>query len=90
MIEKPTAAEVEHAKDPQGKVRVSMNIFKLYGPVIQPFLESVLCTLPRKRLPVAIQTVFKKTPPLFWFPRNEHVPDLTSAEDIEQITKQIS
>lgn len=93
MIEKPTAAEVEHAKDPQGKVRVSMNIFKLFGPVIQPFLEQ--CPLhpirQEKELPVAIQRCIQENPTAFLvIPRNEHVPDLTSAEDIEQITKQIS
>ena len=70
-----------------------MNIFKLYGPVIQPFLEQ--CPLhpirQEKELPVAIQGCIQENPTAFLvIPRNEHVPDLTSAEDIEQITKQIS
>ena len=88
IIEKPTVTQVEHIKDLQGKVRVSMNIFKLYGPVIQPFLEQcpVHPLRKEKELPVAIQHCTQEnSTPFLVLPRNEHVPDLTSAEDIGRL-----
>ena len=93
IIEKPSPAEIEQVKSDHGKVLVSMNIFKLYGPVIQSYLEQ--CPLhpirQEKELPLAIQQCIQETSNSFLvLPRNEHVPDLTSAKDIIQITKQIS
>lgn len=85
IIEKPTAAQIDQVKDTHGKVRVSMNIFKLHGPAIRPFLEH--CPLhpirEEQELPVAIQRcVQEKAASFLVLPRSEHVPDLTSAEDI--------
>ena len=85
IIEKPTAAQIDQVKDTHGKVRVSMNIFKLHGPAIRPFLEH--CPLhpirEEQELPVAIQLcVQEKAASFMVLPCSEHVPDLTSAEDI--------
>ena len=87
IIEKPTTEEVQKSKDNHGNIRVSMNIFKLYGPLIYPFLLS--CPLhplrKEKELPTAIQNYILKNPNTFLvIPRNEHVPDLTSIKDVYQ------
>ena len=88
LIEKPSAAAVEHVQHTHGQLRVSMNIFKLYGPSIWHYLEK--CPLhpirQEKELPVAIQACAQENPTAFLvLPRNEHVPDLTSAEDIKAL-----
>ena len=88
LIEKPSAAAVEHVQHTHGQLRVSMNIFKLYGPSIRLYLEK--CPLHPIRqemeLPVAIQACVQENPTAFLvLPRNEHVPDLTSAEDIKAL-----
>ncbi len=92
IIEKPTAAVVEKAKDKNGKLRVSMNIFKLHGPSIYPFLTN--CPLhpvrKEKELPTAVQRYIQLNPTGFLLlPFCEHVPDLTAADDIERLTQQL-
>lgn len=87
IMEKPTREEIQKSKDKDGNIRVSMNIFKLYGPDIYPFLQS--CPLhplrKEKELPTAIQNYILKNPNTFLvIPRNEHVPDLTSIKDVYQ------
>lgn len=90
IIEKPSKEIMNAAKDAADKIRVSMNIFKLYGPSIYSFLES--CPLnpirKEKELPNAVQRyiqVYKKG--FLLLPFNEHVPDLTSAEDLDILTQ---
>lgn len=87
IMEKPTREEIQKSQDKNGNIRVSMNIFKLYGPDIYPFLQS--CPLhplrKEKELPTAIQNYILKNPNTFLvIPRNEHVPDLTSIKDVYQ------
>ena len=65
-----------------------MNIFKLYGPSIRLYLEK--CPLhplrKEKELPVAIQSCIQENHSTFLvLPRNEHVPDLTAAEDLKAL-----
>lgn len=86
IIEKPSADTIDSYKDSFGKFRVSMNIFKLNGKMIYPFLKDCPIHPERneKELPSAILNLchfFTKAMKGYLF--NEHVPDLTSKEDIE-------
>lgn len=86
IIEKPSADKIDSYKDSFGKFRVSMNIFKLSGKMIYPFLKDCPIHPERneKELPSAILNMchsFPKAMKGYLF--NEHVPDLTSKEDIE-------
>ena len=85
IIEKPSKDKVDDYKDAEGKYRISMNVFKFTGNEIYPFLRN--CPIDpirnEKELPTAILHMIKETP--FYMkgiPFNEHVPDLTSKEDI--------
>lgn len=86
IIEKPSADKIDSYRDSFGKFRVSMNIFKLSGKMIYPFLKDCPIHPERheKELPTAILNMchsFPKAMKGYLF--NEHVPDLTSKEDIE-------
>jgi glucose-1-phosphate adenylyltransferase len=92
IIEKPSEEKIENYRDSEGKFRVSMNIFKLNGKEIFPFLKN--CPIHPERnereLPTAILNMCNTIPKamrgiLF----NEHVPDLTSKEDIQILKKYI-
>jgi len=88
IIEKPTIDEIESARDKNGAIGVSMNIFKLSYDMIFPFLETVPLHPVRKEkeLPAAIKMMINKFPKsLFAYPVNEEVPDLTSKEDIQKV-----
>ena len=92
IIEKPSEIEFETYKDASGRFRVSMNIFKLNGKDIFPFLKRCPIHPERneKELPTAILNMCKTTPKtLRGILFNEHVPDLTSKEDIEILKKYI-
>ena len=88
LIEKPSAAAVEHVQHTHGQLRVSMNIFKLYGPSIRLYLDK--CPLhpirQEKGTACCYSSLRPRKPTAFLvLPRNEHVPDLTSAEDIKAL-----
>lgn len=90
IIEKPTIEEAKSYKDTDGKIRVSMNIFKLDGNMIYPFLKS--CPIHPKRnekeLPTAILNMLQEHPEsMLGIPLAEHVPDLTAKDDIIIIKK---
>jgi len=92
IVEKPTLNQLEKFRDYEGKIRVSMNIFKLYGKLIFPFLKE--CPLhpirQEKELPVAINNYLKVHPlSMRALPLSEHVPDLTSKKDIAILRKQL-
>ncbi|MFK5889877.1 MAG: sugar phosphate nucleotidyltransferase [Flavobacteriaceae bacterium] len=92
IVEKPTLNQLEKFKDYEGKIRVSMNIFKLYGKCIFPFLKD--CPLhpirQEKELPVSINNYLKVHPlSMRALPLSEHVPDLTSKKDIAILRKQL-
>jgi NDP-sugar pyrophosphorylase family protein len=92
IIEKPSEEKIEAYRDHQGKFRVSMNIFKLNGNEIYPYLLHCPVHLERdeKELPLAILNLCKVNPKaLKGIPFKEHVPDLTSKEDIEILKKYI-
>jgi glucose-1-phosphate adenylyltransferase len=92
IIEKPSEEKIEAYRDSQGKFRVSMNIFKLNGNEIYPYLLHcpVHSERDEKELPLAILNLCKVNPKaLKGIPFDEHVPDLTSKEDIKILKKYI-
>ncbi len=92
IVEKPSEENIEQYKDVKGKFRVSMNIFKLDGNDIYPFLKYCPTHLERneKELPTAILNMCRVLPKsMRGIPFYEHVPDLTSKEDIVIVKKYI-
>lgn len=92
IVEKPSEANIEKFRDSRGKFRVSMNIFKLNGNDVYPFLRYCPIHLERdeKELPTAILNMCRVLPrAMRGIPFFEHVPDLTSKEDIAIIKKNI-
>ena len=92
IIEKPPLEEVNNFRDKLDKIRVSMNIFKFFGPTIYPFIKN--CPLhperKEKEIPEAVRNYIKDFPNSFnALPFFEHIPDLTSAKDILNIIKTI-
>ncbi len=88
IIEKPTIDEIESARDENGTIGVSMNIFKLNYDMIFPFLKIVPLHPVRKEkeLPTAIKMMIDKFPKsLYAYSVSEEVPDLTSKEDISKV-----
>ena len=85
IIEKPSMNQVSNYKDAKGKYRVSMNVFKFRGGEIYSFLKN--CPIDPKRnekeLPSAILKMIRESNTYIkGIPFAEHVPDLTSKEDI--------
>ena len=88
IIEKPSPEIIESVKSKSGFIGVSMNIFSLSYDVIFPILEKVPLHPKRKEkeLPEAVKilaTEIKES--VYAYPLSEHVPDLTSKEDIIQV-----
>ena len=92
FIEKPTQEQVEQNLDDNGKIRVSMNIFKFDGSQAFEFIKSCPVNTLRneKELPSAIVNMISHDS-LYMkgIPIAEHVPDLTSKSDIQIIQKLI-
>jgi hypothetical protein len=85
IIEKPTPADIETAKEATGRIGVSMNIFKLSYNMVLPFLESIPLHPVRqeKELPIAVKNMAQKHPgSTYAIPLSEHVIDLTNQTDI--------
>lgn len=92
IVEKPSADKIDSYKDQFGKYRVSMNIFKLYGKDIYPFLRDCPVHLERneKELPTAVLNMCQSSlKAMKGIPFSEHVPDLTSKEDISVLKSYI-
>ncbi|MGB0828197.1 MAG: sugar phosphate nucleotidyltransferase [Flavobacteriaceae bacterium] len=92
IIEKPDPSEVEQYRDKSGELRVSMNIFSFNGGLLYPYL--VKCPLHPKRdekeLPEALRLLNQAAPQqVVCLPVKEHLPDLTSAEDISIFSKEL-
>ena len=88
IIEKPDRNTIESVKGKDGFVGVSMNIFRLSYSMIFPHLEN--CPMHplrnEKELPTAIKMMIDEYPQsLFAYPLKEHVPDLTSKNDLERV-----
>ena len=90
IIEKPDPLDVEHYKDASNEIRVSMNIFSFNGAYLYPFLENCPIHPERneKELPEAVRLMNGSMPKnIICLPVSEHLPDLTSAEDILKFTE---
>ena len=92
FIEKPTQEQVDQNLDSNGKIRVSMNIFKFNGLQAFDFIKNCPINPIRneKELPSAIVNMINENN-LYMkgIPIAEHVPDLTSKADINIIQKLI-
>lgn len=85
IIEKPTPEQVALVRGKDGTVGVSMNVWLLSGELIYQFLlETPLHPIRQeKELPEAILRMSRKyLGSMKAIPLKEHVPDLTSKEDI--------
>tara|TARA_R110002074_G_scaffold14788_1_gene51200 strand:- start:316254 stop:317069 length:816 start_codon:yes stop_codon:yes gene_type:complete len=87
IIEKPTVEASENYQDAQGVLRVSMNLWKLHGKDSYTYLRDCPLhpTRNEKELPNAILTMVKAGVLVKGIPLKEHVPDLTSKEDIRLV-----
>ncbi|WP_369048709.1 sugar phosphate nucleotidyltransferase [Tenacibaculum sp. UWU-22] len=88
IVEKPSLEIVEKSKDSEGKVRVSMNVFKFDGAMLYPYLKNCPVHPERdeKELPTALLNMIKDNPEsTLGISFSEHVPDLTSKDDIEKV-----
>ena len=93
IIEKPSAEEISALKTKSLEIRVSMNLWKLDGSQIYPYLKACPINHERneKELPTAIYMMIKQLPThLKGIHFKEHVPDLTTKADIAIVQKQIS
>ena len=92
FIEKPTQEQGDQNLDSNGKIRVSMNIFKFNGLQAFDFIKNCPINPIRneKELPSAIVNMINEND-LYMkgIPIAEHVPDLTSKADINIIQKLI-
>jgi len=92
FIEKPTMKQVSENLDEKGKIRVSMNIFKFNGNQAYDFIKNCPINPLRneKELPSAIvNMISNEILYMKGIPIAEHVPDLTSKDDISTIQKLI-
>ncbi len=88
LVEKPSAELIKQVFDQDGYIGVSMNIFSLDYDLIFPILEKIKPNPERdeKELPDAVRILANKIKnSVFAYPLAEHVPDLTSKEDIQQV-----
>lgn len=88
IIEKPSEEIANKHKDAFGKIRISMNIFKFDGKIMHSYLKNCPINSERneKELPtVVLNRVQEDAKAFLGIPLSEHVPDLTSKEDINII-----
>ena len=87
IIEKPTYQQLA-AADTNGRVGVSMNIFRFSYDVVLPILERVPLHSVRqeKELPQAVMMMVTNDPTaMMTVPLSEYVPDLTYQHDISRV-----
>lgn len=92
IIEKPDLSIADKYKDHESKIRVSMNIFKMDGETIFPYLKNCPVNIIRneKELPTVVLNCVADHPKSFLgIPLSEHVPDLTAKDDISILKKHI-
>lgn len=85
IIEKPELDDLTKFRDSEGELRVSMNVFSFLGESIYPHLANCPIHPVRgeKELPEAVRNLVVEQPNgMICYPRSEHIPDLTNAEDI--------
>jgi glucose-1-phosphate adenylyltransferase len=92
IIEKPKLEIVDSFKDNQDKLRVSMNVFRFDGCLFFHYLENCPINNSRneKELPTALLNMINDYPnSTLTIPLAEHVPDLTSKEDIHVLKEYV-
>ncbi|WP_374957676.1 sugar phosphate nucleotidyltransferase [Gilvibacter sp.] len=92
IVEKPQQALMHSYRDQAGTLRVSMNIFKFHGQDIYPYLVSCQQHPQRKEreLPTALMNMIHQGGiSLLGIPYKQHVPDLTTKEDIALFRAQL-
>lgn len=88
IIEKPSTEDMKRATDKNGRVGVSMNLWRFPYDRILPCLEEVPLNPVRheKELPAAVRMMVQRWPvSLVTVPVAEHVPDLTDRGDISLV-----
>ena len=90
IVEKPSREEVNEMMRIDGRVDVSMNLFRFDYDTILPFLERVPMNPARQEneLPAAVALMVEHLPAAVrTFPAREEVPDLTSRDDIDRVNE---
>ena len=84
IVEKPEPDQIANFTDTHQKIRVSMNIFLFDGRLFFKYLESCPAhpTRDEKELPTALMNMIEDNVKVKGIPIAEHVPDLTSKNDI--------
>jgi glucose-1-phosphate adenylyltransferase len=88
IIEKPSEEQIMRVTGPDGRVWVSMNLWRFACDIILPFLEHTPMDPVRmeKELPVAVSRMIRAVPgSVVAIPIAEPVPDLTSVGDINAV-----
>jgi len=92
IVEMPDPETLRRARDPDGRIGVSMNIYAFGYERILPYLEQVPVHPVRqeKELPGAVRMMLADRPgSIVAIPLAEPVPDMTSQDDIEQIKRTV-
>lgn len=92
IIEKPSESDISNFYDKDGKLRVSMNIFKFDGKEFYPFLKNcpVHPTRNEKEMQTALVNYVSETDNVvIGIPLAEHVADLSSKDDIAVVKQYI-
>lgn len=90
IVEKPSAPEIALARDKDGRVGVSMNLFRLTYDIVKPLLEQVPLHPIRleKELPEAVRMMVQSCPgSVIAVSMAEDVPDLTTQQDIAGVNE---
>lgn len=92
ILEKPTPDAIAQAADERGRIGVSMNMFRFSYDLMLPCVERVPMNPVRqeKELPDAVRMMLAAHPrSMFTIPLSEHVPDLTSPQDILRVREEL-
>ena len=90
IIEKPDPETVRSYENTSDHIGVSMNIFSFEGALLFPYLKNCPLNLDRneKELPQAVRMMIEEPKnKIRCFKVSEHLPDLTSAEDLKNFSK---
>ena len=92
IVEKPEPDQIVNFTDTHQKIRVSMNIFLFDGRLFFKYLESCPAhpTRDEKELPTALMNMIEDNLKVKGIPIAEHVPDLTSKNDISILENYLS
>lgn len=85
FMEKPKPADIEKARNADGTVRVSFNLFKFSYDLFYPYLRDCPVNPVRleKELPTAVLNMVRDHPhAMKAIPLKAHVPDMTSKSDL--------